>query len=463
MKSLRTTLLVSILAGLLGVLVLSGVGSLAIARSSLRAQLDESLIARTKSFVSLVGHELGALELDLTGELREADLGVLVRISTQGKVVVQSPEWPTVDTGAPPILPPGSPPSLTPSHTPDGAPARMAALGAFIEMDPEDVGPDTPPGYKGDVVTVEVIGRTEAIARAQAALLAALVVGGIFAAAGAAVAVWLGVRRGLVPVHHLSRELDSLSAHELTLPSPSASYPVELRPIVSALGGLLDRVRAGIERERRFTDAAAHELRTPIAELKAITDVARRWPETDRLTRGMAEAGAIAAEMESLLESLLAAARAGNDPQAAEPVALLSLARAVAQPRLEDCRARGVLFTFEGDEQVCFHAPRGAIVAVVRNLLENAAEYTPAGGRVRVRAIAENGRATLEVENGPVNLDPAHVDHIFEPFWRADASRTDRRHRGLGLSIVASLCEGLKLRREATITPERNLRVRLSA
>lgn len=470
MTSLRRELLASILGGLLLVLALSGVAVFLIARSSLRAQHDRALVARARTFAALVLDEppdpvdpddRGGLVFEYTGPLSEADLGVLVRVAADdGKVIAQSPGWPSA-ADAPATRPSvEGEPVLSDIELGPGTAARAVALAASAGRDPDEA-----PAVSARSVVVEVIGRNAPVERAESALLAALVLGGLLAAAGTSAAVWIGVRRGLVPIRRLTSALDGLGPRQLAMPTAAGPEPEELRPITAAVEGLLGRLRAAIERERRFTDAAAHELRTPLAELRTITDVADRWPEPERLRRSVAEARSIAAEMESLLESLLAAARGGEAcaSQTPEPVALLPLARAVTDGRLGDLRARGVSWVFEGDENARWTAPRGAVLAIVRNLIGNAAEYTPDGGSVRVSASANGAGTAFEVENGPVSLGPADTDRLFEPFWRAEASRSDRGHRGLGLAIVASLGDALRLRREAGITPERRLRITLTS
>jgi two-component system sensor histidine kinase QseC len=468
-RSIRRALLASILGGLAVVLALAGAAVHVVARHGFRAQLDDALAARAQTFAALVIEDEMGIEFDYQGSLREDDLGVLVRVrSSDGTILAQSPGWPELRDLAPVL----DGPALLADAEIEGHGGRAAAVARRAIHDPDDAAaePDAPEepdevatgAIPGGFVVVEVIGRTSAVRRAESALAAALMAGGAFAAVGTAAAVALGVRRGLAPLRRLSAELERIDAAAAPARPPGA-YPVEIRPLVAALARMLDRVRAAIERERRFTDAAAHELRTPIAELRTVTDVAERWPEPARLQSAVAEARAIANEMESLLESLLAAVRGGLDEtRPAELVPLLGLARGIAEGRREQLVRRQVSCAIEGDEAAGWTGPRGAIVAIVRNLIDNAAEYTPDGGTVRVSAALDGAGARLEVENGPVALDPGEVDRLFEPFWRADRSRTDRRHRGLGLAIVAARGDALGLRRAVVITPERRLRISLS-
>jgi two-component system sensor histidine kinase QseC len=461
-RSLRRALLAYILGGVSVVLIVSGVAVFLVARSNLRAQHDEALLSRARTLGSLVVEEHGVLEFEYEGPLGETDIGVLVRIrADDGTIVAQSPGWPRDYESSPPTLQSG--PILADVRSgPDGW-ARAAAVARRAAREPAaSGGPAPPPSDR--LIVVEVIGRTESTRRAEASVLAALVVGGLFAAAGTTVMVWFGIRRGLSPLRRLGSAVDRIDARELTMQAPGP-HAEELEPIVSALKGLLDRLRSAMERERRFTDAAAHELRTPIAELRTITDVADRWPEPQRLHRSIGDARAVVSQMEDLLESLLAAARGESacEERPIESVAILPLARTLSGDAVERTRPRRVSWTFEGDEGACWTGPRAAIAAIVRNLIDNAADYTPDGGTVRVAATTNGQGGGLEVENGPVSLEPQDVHRIFEPFWRADAARSDRRHRGLGLSIVMSLAEALRLRRDLELTPEGRLRIRFTS
>jgi signal transduction histidine kinase len=475
-SSIRRALLASILGGLAVVLALAGGAVFLVASRGFRAQFDETLVARAQTLAALVIVDPEGIEFDYKGSLREAELGVLVRIVTsEGTNLAESPDWP----GAPDLAPALDGPAILADARIEGRPARAVAVARRATRDPDEDAIDAdeavdeilaqPGGGPDDdaaplpVIIAQVIGRTDAVGRAESALAAALLAGGAFAAVGTALAVALGVRRGLAPLRRLSAEMERIDAVAPASAPPPGAYPAEIRPLVAALADMLGRVRAAMERERRFTDAAAHELRTPIAELRTVTDVAERWPEPQRLQRAVAEARAVADEMESLLEDLLAAVRGGFDAtRPSEVVPLLPLARSVAEGRQEQLVRRKVSCAIEGDERARWTGPRGAILAIVRNLIDNAAEYTLDGGTMRVSVARDGERARFEVENGPVALAPGDVDRLFEPFWRADQSRSDRGHRGLGLSIVAALGDALGLQRAVVITPERRLRISLS-
>ncbi len=480
MRSLRRALLVYILAGLALVLVLAGTVVFLVARHGLRTQLDRSLVSRARNFASVVIEEapeptdppgeVPGLVLDYKGSLAESDLGVLLRIAEdEEEPIARSPDWPAGYEGPDAEPVPDGPPIIRdirlPPTRPGGRPARARAVTLAhwstheVPDEPAHAAPATTPPI---LVVVDVIGRTDGVARAEAAVLGALVAGGLLAALGTGAAVWFGVRRGLGPLRRLGHELGRVDAGSPALASAPETYPEELRPVLGALARMLERVREALERERRFTDAAAHELRTPLAELRTLSDVARRWPEPERLRHAAGEAGAIAAEMQALLESLLASARGTEHAQPVESIALLPLARTIAAREMARFPARGIRCDVEGDDRAHWSGPRGAILAIVRNIIQNAAEYTPEGGAVRISARRHNGHARLEVENGPVTLRPDELKRLFEPFWRASPSRSDRAHRGLGLAIVANLCQELRLERSAGLTAANHLRIRIS-
>jgi len=480
-NSIRRSLLVFIVGGCALVLIAAGSTVQAVAGSVLRRQLDASLTAQAKSLAALVVFETAdpedpadaddepGLVFDYKGSLTYEALGVLMRIrDEEGEVLAASPEWPRELEHPVGGIEPEDGASVRSEVIPGIGPARVVTLAAYATSEPDEEAGETTGRPTDDVVLVEVAGSTANVDRAVGAVLGALLAGGALAGAGMSVTVWLGVRRALQPLERLRRGLDAIADADDRIREPAANYPVELRPVIGAVEQLLARLRAAMERERRFTDAAAHELRTPIAELRMIADVAERWPEQERLQRGMAEVGAVADEMETLLESLLAVARgemhrAGGPDEGVEPVQLLSAVRAALRGRTEGLKERDIACEAAGDERAQWTARRGAALAIVRNLIDNACEYTPPGGTVRISARVEGDRHILEIANGPVDLSNEDTERMFEPFWRAEQARSDRSHSGLGLAIVTSLAHALKLKVSARVDPDRTLSIRVAS
>ncbi|MFN0134237.1 MAG: sensor histidine kinase [Phycisphaerales bacterium] len=456
MSSLRRAIVVRTLCGAAAALVVSGVATFAITRAVLRARFDADLAARAHTFASLAIEEPhgpgepGGIKLEYLGPLREEDIGIILRVTTgDGHMVAQTPGNIVLESQAPAL---DAGPAFLELVLPDGRRVRCATIARLAARDPEDTHDEPQAVDPARTVVVQAARGTEAIRRTESLLGAVLSGGVIVALVGTATAVMVGVRRGLQPLERLSRELAGVDPADPSRISGAEAYPDELRPVVGTLDEALERLRGAMERERRFTDAAAHELRTPIAELRAIVDVARRWPEASRSERVVVQAGAVAEEMGALLEVLLAAARGteafANHP--AEAVAIMPLARELAG------RAPTIAWTIEGDEGATWVGPRAAIGVIVRNIIQNVADHTTnASGSASVR-VSRCGLGTiLEVENGPVELREADAARVFEPLWRGEASRTDRSHRGMGLYLVAELCRSLGLRACARVAGDR--------
>jgi two-component system OmpR family sensor kinase len=102
-----------------------------------------------------------------------------------------------------------------------------------------------------------------------------------------------------------------------------------------------------------------------------------------------------------------------------------------------------------------------AVEIMVRNLIENAVHYTPDAGEVSIRTgPAADGAAAMLIENGPVDLTPADLPRLFEPFWRRDGGRSSREHAGLGLAVVQQVAQATGLRADAELLGDR-LRIRV--
>ncbi|MDH4192364.1 MAG: ATP-binding protein, partial [Betaproteobacteria bacterium] len=256
-----------------------------------------------------------------------------------------------------------------------------------------------------------------------------------------AIALVLLIRASLAPLSRLADSIGSRSPERLD-PIARERAPRELHPIVEQLNRLFDRVARSLEQERRFTADAAHELRTPLAAMRAHAQVARASrdaAERDLALDRMVESVDRATH---LLEQLLTLARldaasiAGGfarcdlrEPaaQAIAEVAPMALAKSI-----ELALAESAAIEVTGD--------RTLLAVMLRNLIDNAVRYAPPGSRVEVSlGRGAHGGAWIEVVDQGPGIAAEERDRVLDRFYRV--SGAGGSGSGLGLSIVARIAQ----------------------
>jgi signal transduction histidine kinase len=274
-----------------------------------------------------------------------------------------------------------------------------------------------------------------------------LIFGTIGLAAVIALAAILIARRALAPLRLVAEQAAQIDATQLDRRFPTSAIPVELLPICSRLNDLLVRLEAAFHRERRFTSDVAHELRTPIAELRSVAEVALKWPDDIEASRhAIRDAHAIARQMETLVNVLLAFVRSSSGEQrtiSVEPVWLLSTLKHVASLLETTSPARAIQMSVPAEVVVL--AESSLLASVFTNLLSNAIEYAANDTPVSCRAEMVDNRWTLSIENQTHDLHQQDLSHLFEPFWRKDTARTGVVHSGLGLALVSAYCRLMEI------------------
>jgi two-component system sensor histidine kinase TctE len=250
------------------------------------------------------------------------------------------------------------------------------------------------------------------------------------------VIVWFGVKRGLAPLARLSDEIKARSAGDLR-PVDASGAPEEARPLVGALNGLLADMSAASRSQQRFLADAAHQLRTPLAGLQAHAELAlaQALPEASRTQLQQVHQATI--RTGRLANQLLALARAEPGARSdAAPMDLKALAEAEADEWVHQALARDVDLGFELDP-----APVEGDAFLLRealaNLVHNALEYTPRGGRITVRTGLRDRGSLLEVEDDGPGIAPAERARVLERFYRVPG--TPGTGSGLGLAIVREI------------------------
>ncbi len=246
------------------------------------------------------------------------------------------------------------------------------------------------------------------------------------------------VRRAIAPVRHLAAELQGRHANDLQR-IPEQVAPTELKPLVVAMNGLFGRIEATLDRERRFTADAAHELRTPLAALRAQWDVVRRSTSATERQPAEARLGVSIDRLDRLVTQMLALSRLDStlsSPQALPNATSVQWPHVVEQA-MSDCLAvagrRGIELSCEwpeGGDAMPITGDENLLTVLLRNLLDNAVRYAPSGTLVTLRFFDDR----LEVENDGDAMSTEQLARLGERFHRRDGQ--NEFGSGLGVSIV---------------------------
>lgn len=276
------------------------------------------------------------------------------------------------------------------------------------------------------VAGAESIAHTTLIGRASVVLLVAAVLAALAMGAAGWVAAWFALR----PVARIREAATELPAGQ-RLPLPAARD--ELRALAEALNDLLDRRDAATERLRRFTGDAAHELRSPVAAIRAQAEVAVAHPDPELAGATLEDVAAEAQRLSAVLNDLLALARSdAGERLPAEPVDLAEAARHAAQRAGPGAGAVRVT----APAPAVLHAAPSDVARVLDNLLANAVRH--ARHTVRVAVLPGTGEVRVLVDDDGDGVPVEHRERVFDRFHRVQGDR-DRSTggTGLGLALVA--------------------------
>ena len=247
------------------------------------------------------------------------------------------------------------------------------------------------------------------------------------------------VRKMFRPIALLSQEIDQRADQELH-PVAESYLPAEVRPFVVAINRLLARVDQSMETQRRFVADAAHELRSP---LTALSLQAERLAHAEMSEQGRQRLVTLRRGIErgrNLLDQLLSLAEAQAAPeQPKSAVSARHIYRLVLEDLLPLAQAKRIDIGVVGVEDSQLWVSELDMIAVVRNLIDNAIRYTPAGGRIDLSVSTEQSRAVLQIQDSGPGIQFAERGRVFDPFYRTLGS--DEVGSGLGLSIVKAVLE----------------------
>lgn len=491
MRSIRARLTGYLLGGIGLLIVAAGIVLEVNIARWLEREFDRTLEAKARALATLTKQEQGEVELDFADEFMpefesSADPHYF-ELWLDGETLLErsnsfntDPKRSNSQLPREPDLAPAT--RFADTALPDGRPGRWVRIDFVPQIESENDIPAPPeeqlpaeepildptqvtPGSRFHTATV-LIARERQTLDAQIARLRWSFVAFIGLLLGTVAAlISISLKIGLRPLNRLARQVHDLEAESLDRRVDLGSPPRELAPVVNQLNELLVRLERAFDRERRLTSDIAHELKTPIAELRSLCEVGARWPDDPIAAQKFFEdAWAISLQMERVVVHLLALARfdEGAEQVRMQQVDVSEVLSAAWRPLEKLALEKGLVLGNRVPLDALLETDREKLQSILSNLLSNAVDYSRPGTEITCHFEASNRVSSLTVSNHALGLDHNDLAVMFERFWRKDAARSGGRNVGLGLAIVRAFSDLLGFELETELAADKQLRITLS-
>ena len=447
--------------GFAALIVSTGVYVSEVVSDSVTGEFDAALLMKAQALVQLTEDEGGQVELDYTpkhmSQFERSEKPEYFQFwLADGSMLYRSKGLRSANEDLPHSESLPKEPVIRNVRLPDGRAGRLVEL-AFVPKGSQDIGDkddeddeDEPPSQAYEPVTLVLalaVGREHLDAVLGNMQVVIYGVGGI-AILIAVILVWRALAAGFRPIDSIAAQVAKLDADSLSSRIKLPRVPRELAPIADQLNALLGRLDASFERERRFADNVAHELRTPIAELRSLAMVGAKWPEDEAsVTEFFNDVNDIAGRMEGVVADLLLLARcqAGIEQVERAPTSLRQVIASIWSKLAPSASGAGLRFRMELPDDVIVESDPGKLGIVFANVLGNAVSYARPNSEIRCVGTTAGSKFQLDITNEADPLSPTDLEHLTEPFWRKDKARSSAEHAGLGLSLVSALTTLLRL------------------
>lgn len=407
--SLRTRLLAATLVTVVVVWLAATLASYVQARHELDELLDAHLATSAALLVAQASEELEEIELEHLPDLGDAHQRLALQVWHEGELGVHSANAPNT-----PLAP----------FRQGFANVRASGVGwrVYVTRSREGfwVQVGEPESARRDILH-------EALTRQAWPMLLALPLLGF--------GLWVGVGRGLSPLQRIAQAVDARAPLD-TAPLPSSDAPDEIRPLLERLNALFARTGESIERERRFIGDASHELRTPVAAIRAQAQVAQGARDADELRRALTGVIAGCDRMAALTEQLLTLSRleAGVLDIAGGRVRLREVAEDVLVELASEIRRSHARIALEIPEALHLDGSAVLLRILLRNLVGNALRHGAEGVSVRIAAVRDDRVTELDIRDDGPGIPASRREAALQRFQRLDAAQGGGS--GLGLAIV---------------------------
>lgn len=309
-----------------------------------------------------------------------------------------------------------------------------------------------PAGASGDRALVQVAETLGKRSRLATEIIKGVILPQFVILPLAVLLVWFALARGIAPLNDLQRRIRRRESSDLS-PIDEREAPEEVSPLVRAINDLLMRLDQSIARQKHFLADAAHQLKTPLAGLRTQAELAQReidagQREPQALKKSLQHIALSSQRAAHMVNQLLAMARAEDQEQAAQPVPvdLPRLAAEVLRDFVPRALEKRIDLGYEGPEpdasgHLLIKGHALLLGEMIRNLVDNALQYTPAGGTVTVRVVEDpfGQVVVLQVEDSGPGIPAAERELVFRPFYRALGTGVEGS--GLGLPIAREIAQ----------------------
>ena len=259
--------------------------------------------------------------------------------------------------------------------------------------------------------------------------------------------LWWIINRSMAPLERTRQQVAARAADDLTA-LPEGGLPEEVLPLVQEINLLFGRLHESFDAQRAFVANAAHELRSPLTALKLQAQSLARSNDPQAQQLAVTRLNQGVDRVIALMQQLLVLARqesTESDHTAPQRINLCELSGQVVDDTLPQARAKGITLTCECEAPVWIYGQADNLSILLRNLVENAVKYTPREGRVVVCVAAQEGGATVSVEDSGPGIAPNEREHMFERFVRGATQQTTGSGLGLSIAKAIALRHGARL------------------
>lgn len=326
---------------------------------------------------------------------------------------------------------------------PDGRDGRIAHVTFFAQNDDDDdanIGQSLVP-----LITIAIARERESLDK-QIFTVNLVLLSSFFLILVLAVSIiWISIRRGLEPLNDLQQQITTLKYLNDGEYLKLKEMPRELVLVVERFNAMIDNVRQGFNREQQFSSDIAHELRTPIAEMRTISEVSLLDNDDNPLTKTLTSVIDISYEMEQLVNQLLMLARSESSivNQEKTKCDVNVMVESNVNNYKSEIENRNLVINKVFTDNSIIMSSKVELNQIVSNLISNAVLHSVTDSTIDIQWNLTNNGFVFKVYNQCYDLSSDDLPNMFKRLWMKDTSRSNSKHCGIGLALVHAYCNTL--------------------